>query len=136
LSSTFILRIFKEWKWSFKKTSKKQIYKYSTKNIIRYFNFIKKIQTLDMHKLKYLDESHFESKGLQRQKGISPKGERCIVIDREIRKETFSLTLLSSIDPETENMIYLDMRRNSNTAVDFFNCIKEFVRIGNYLFLF
>ena len=89
-------------------------------------NSIKKIE---MKKLKYLDESHFISKALQRTKGISKVGERCIVVDRETKKETFSVTLLSSIDPETIH-INLSMRKESNTALDFLETIKAFVEIG------
>jgi hypothetical protein len=89
-----------------------------------------------MKKLKYLDEAHFESKGLQRAQGVAPIGEKCIVVDRETKKERFSVTLLTSIDVETQNHIFLDMRKESNTAEDFLECIKKFIEIGINIFFF
>ncbi len=135
LSTTFIKKIFKQWKWSFKKASKKQVNKYTQANIITYFRFGLFLDGVENWKLKYLDESHFESSSLQRKKGISPRGEKCIAIDRELKKESFSVTLLTSMNEEDPYHIFLDMRKESNTACDFFQTIKKFISIGKILIL-
>ena len=67
---------------------------------------------------------------MQRCKGISPIGEKCIVIDRETKKQRFSLTLLTSINPEDENHFFISMRKESNTAQDFLSCLKTFIEMG------
>ena len=75
-----------------------------------------------------MDECHFESRKLQRAKVISPIGQRAIILDKEKKKENFSITLLTSIVATNCN---LSMRKGSNTGEDFLQCIKDFIHIGN-----
>lgn len=59
----FFSRLFKSWRWSFKRPQAKQTHKYSIPNIIHYVEFLLFARTVPWEKLKFLDEAHFISKG-------------------------------------------------------------------------
>jgi hypothetical protein len=64
VNTTFISRIFKSWRWSFKSASpEQQLLKYTQANIEYYIEFVNSIQSIPWRNLKFLDESHFKSKG-------------------------------------------------------------------------
>ena len=63
VSKEFVRKIFKEWKWSWKIPTYKQIAKFSKKNLETYRLFIDWINLQDLSRVKFLDECHFVSKG-------------------------------------------------------------------------
>ena len=59
---SWIKRVFREWQYSHKRFYYVQIHKMTQKNILRYIDHIFGIVEIDPEKLKYLDESRFETK--------------------------------------------------------------------------
>ena len=64
VNDQFIRRIFKGWRWSWKKSDAKQPQKYSLGNINYSIDYNLWVRTVPFQKLKFLDESHFNSKGM------------------------------------------------------------------------
>jgi len=56
-----ICKIFKSWRWSFKKPHRKQFNKYKLENLTYYGEFLFSVQFIPWEKLKFCDESHFVS---------------------------------------------------------------------------
>lgn len=64
LEESYIRRIFKSWRWSWKKPIRKQFHKYSSSNLRYYGDFLSFILGFpDWTKLKFIDEVHFVGKG-------------------------------------------------------------------------
>ena len=63
LHTTYIYRLFKLWGWTRKAPILKQFNKYSGDNTAYYLRYVTGLRCLDPRKIKYLDESHFISKG-------------------------------------------------------------------------
>lgn len=63
LSKTTLSRIFKSWHWSFKMAGVDQLNKYTPQNIAYYVGYVQEVAEIPWGKLKYIDESHFSSKG-------------------------------------------------------------------------
>ena len=59
---------------------------------------------------------------------ISPIGQRAIILDKERKKENFSITLLTSVSHS--NNCNISMRKGSNSSEDFLKCIEDFIEIG------
>ena len=57
----FVSRIFRKWRWSFKKPSIKQIHKYKPENMIYYVQFVHWVETIPWKSFKYFDETHCKS---------------------------------------------------------------------------
>ena len=64
VSLMFVSRIFKKWRWSFKKPSYEQLNKYTQENILYYATYQHCIKEIPWYRLKFADESHFNSKGI------------------------------------------------------------------------
>ena len=62
-SKQYISKVFKQWRWSWKKPVMKQIQKYTMKNIEYYYGYMYWLQSQDWTKLKFMDEVHFVAKG-------------------------------------------------------------------------
>jgi len=131
VNEMYISRTFKEWRWSFKKASHEQLQKYTQSNISYYLQFVSSIQSIPWCKLKFLDESHFKSKDLLRDHVLGPINRPSVrPITNVSLDETFSVTLLTSLNPELEEPLALDIRENSNTADDFLNIVMYFLEAG------
>jgi len=63
VSKSYLQRLFKKWRWSWKKPGKVQIQKYTHENMKYYFEWIIGIQGIPWKRLKFLDEAHCVSKG-------------------------------------------------------------------------
>ena len=62
-SKEYVRKIFKAWRWSWKRPLYHQIQKYSIKNLDYYGNFLTWISTIsNWNSLKFMDEVHFVSK--------------------------------------------------------------------------
>ncbi len=59
----FLSRIFKKWRWSFKRPSVKQWHKYKPENLIYYSKYVHAIKDIPWCKLKYFDETHCRPRG-------------------------------------------------------------------------
>jgi hypothetical protein len=63
VSRSWLSRMFRRWRWSFKKISHKHIRKFTPQNIQYYGLYLINIRTIPMHNIKYIDESSFDSRG-------------------------------------------------------------------------
>jgi len=71
-SKEFVRAIFKEWRWSWKKPSNKQLQKYTQENLKRYADYVEWISEQDLRKLKFADEVHFVSNSVSRRRVLGP----------------------------------------------------------------
>lgn len=139
MSRDTIRRRFKHWKLSYKKVQYKQIAKYTYINMQKYFNHLlympQLVQTKGLLRIKYLDEVHFVSKDLERNKGFSLLGERLIVTRGTCLTETYSMTLITSLDHLVP--FACNLRVGSNTQFDFSlfigECIKNKILIDGHI---
>jgi len=123
ISLSEICKIFKSWRWSFKKPHRKQFNKYKLDNLLYYREFKYYINFIPWAKLKFCDESHFKSKDLCRNQAISPIGETLDIPSSDMNDETFTMTLLTTLDPQSALPFEFDLRVGSNTQWDFLNFV-------------
>jgi len=138
ISQTTIRRIFTSWRWSWKTPQYKQLHKYTAQNIDYYFRFGIWIRTLDASKCKFIDESHFVSKNLSRNRALGPTGEAVVLLREASLTESFTLTLITDFANQ-EQPVYVSIQENSNTQFGFLRVILEALECsklkrGDYLF--
>lgn len=63
ISRDWISRMFKRWRWSFKKISHKHIRKFLWPNIYYYAHYLVHVQNMQMGRIKFVDEASFSSRG-------------------------------------------------------------------------
>lgn len=61
VSKTYITRVLQSWNWSFKVPTRVNIQKFTLENIEYYFNYYAWSKQQEFSKLKFCDESHFNS---------------------------------------------------------------------------
>lgn len=125
----FVLRIFKNWRWSWKKPAVQHVQKYTRENIAYYARWVILIPHIPFAQLKFCDESHFVSRQLHRDSSVSPVGVRPYLHDAADLAESFSLTLLLDLSNET-NPFFVDLRAGSNTEFDFLAFVRAAVAAG------
>jgi len=118
-----ISRVFASWRWSFKKPNRKQFNKYKSQNMTYYIAVKHYLQNIPWVKLKFIDESHFKSADLQRNKALGPKGQAVEVTSGSMNDETFSMTLMTTLDPNAPSPIVATLRTNSNCQWDFLDFV-------------
>lgn len=135
VTTATISRYFDNLGWSYHNEEHKQKLKYTKENIERYFNHVLAmpdiIAEVSMKKVKYLDEVHYVTKTLHKQKGIGPRGKRIVLpVDCDL-SESYSMTLLTN--PNDEKIPYAaNLRKGSNTQYDFCLFVCHCIR-GGYL---
>jgi len=137
-SKEYIRKIFKAWRWSFKKPCYKQLAKYSDQNVKNYFSFLIWLKDKDYSKLKFMDEVHFVSKDVSRRRALGPLGVNIILIRNEHFAETYSFSCLTNLAGSERETIYISGRTDSNTQIDFIkfivSCLESRYLIpGDYL---
>jgi len=138
VSASWISRQFTKWRWSFQKPDVKQIYKYTPRNLNHYFDYIIWQSKIPWKHLKFIDEAHFSSRDLLRQKAISRIGVTPVVINPFSLDERCSLTLMTSLDSSLPFPFILDKPRESNDQWDFadfvtYLCDYGFLVAGDFL---
>lgn len=132
VSTSFVAHIFRGWRWSWQKPCVQQLQKYTPLNICYYAQFISIIPCLPPIRLKFLDEAHFVSRHLQRNRIISPTGSTPFLRTTSEISDSFSLTLLTDLsDPDIP--FFIDMRANSNTEWDYASFISAALAAGRLL---
>jgi len=139
ISKMYVSRLFKSWRWSFKKPERKQILKYTKANLLYYGSYITSVNDINWNKLKFLDEAHFVSKDLHKVKAIGPKGERTHIVVNDGLNTSCSITVLTSLSDPKKPLI-CTIRNDSNSQYDFNDfilyCIKyNHLQDGDYLIL-
>lgn len=99
-SREYVWVIFEDWKWSWKRPSYQQAAKYTQKNIQYYYAYLAWLSTKDLKTVKFCDEVHFVAKDVSRRRGLGPSWAAVIVIRDGKFDETYSITCLTSLDPE------------------------------------
>jgi len=133
VTKKYISRIFKSWRWSMKTASYKQINKYTWKNICLYGCFLYWVQSADLTRLKFLDEGHFVSRELVRQKARGPINEPVVATSSEALDESYSLTILCHFRQHASSLrlpVYAHIRKESNNQWDFFKFIVSAIWEG------
>jgi hypothetical protein len=102
--------------------------KFSDENIEYYFQFLFFIQEIDLIKVLYLDESHFDSRQAKIRFGRSRGGERSVVTNNAKIDETLSLTLICSLNSSAP--YFFTTREDSNTQLDFLQFILDVLENG------
>ncbi len=76
VTTAWVVRVLARWNYSRKKVQHTQAKKFTVINVCRYIDHVLATPNLDPTKLKYLDESRFETRRVRRQYGYSPRGAR------------------------------------------------------------
>lgn len=63
VSQKWVRRLFDDWRWSWKVPTVVQLHKFSDENIERYINYVVFVAGIAIHRLKFVDEVHFISRG-------------------------------------------------------------------------
>ncbi len=107
--------------------------KFSDENIIRYGEYLLAIAEVDPKRVKYLDECHFVSSSLHRQRALGPVGNRVFVIDDNQMDGNlrFTLTLCTSIQ-SPDNMFWVRATTEKNNAANFGAIVLEMLQ-ANFL---
>ena len=92
---SWVVRAFKRWKYSRKKVYHIQKRKFSTLNVCRYLDHVMAIPHLDPLKLKFLDESRFETRRVRRSHGYSAIGRTIHSSTGDDHRQSYTVTLVS-----------------------------------------
>jgi len=120
----FISRILRSWRWSWKIPVRFHLYKYTKDNIDRYMHWVHWIQDIPWDRLKFLDEAHFIGRKLYRNYCLAPIGQRVVVPKADPLQESYSLTLLISLNKKPYPFIF-NIRTESNNQVDFLQFVRQ-----------
>ena len=63
VSRSWLSRMLHRWRWSFKNINHKHVRKFTTHNIMYYGNYLINIQSIPLHRIKFIDEASFSSRG-------------------------------------------------------------------------
>lgn len=100
VSHSTLSKLFRSWRWSWKKPEFKQLHKYTPKNIEYYATYLTSIREIPLHKLKFADECHLVSRQLFQQKALGPVGKTTTLIRSGDLAYSCTLTLCTSLDGE------------------------------------
>jgi len=113
--------------------------KWENKNMIRYANHLAWIKTVDLKKVKFMDESHFDGRGTKIRRGRGLRNTRINYTNYTNLNETISISLLLCID-HYDTPFFVSGRSNSNNQIDFLkfllDCLEnKYLQNGDYLVL-
>lgn len=132
VTNATISRYFTQIGWSYHCVEHKQRLKYTQENLMRYLHHIIAMPDIarqkGLEKIKYLDEVHFVSKQMQKQKGIGPRGRRIVVRSNCSLTENYSMTLMTNL--QQDSPYNASLRAGSNTQYDFSLFICRCIRSG------
>lgn len=125
----FVLHIFKNWCWSWKKPVVQHVQKYTPENITYYTCWVTLVPLIPITQLKFCDESHFMSRQLHHNLSVSPIGVHPYLHNATNLMESFSLTLLLNLS-NTTNPFFINLHAGSNTELDFLAFVHAVVAAG------
>ncbi len=108
--------------WSWKKPTDLQVLKFSLDNLVYYFVWLYTIYEIPWLHLKFLDESHFNTRSLRRNKVVGPIGQRTGLVQIDEVNESYSLTLLIDL-AFPDNPFFISLRTNTNSEQDYLDFI-------------
>jgi len=62
ITRSWVCRMYKRWRWTFKNTSQKHIHKYLWSNLVLYGRYLVYIRSIQQRRIKFMDESSFSSR--------------------------------------------------------------------------
>ena len=92
---SWVTRAFKRWRYSRKKVYHVQRRKFTLLNVCRYLDHVMSVPHLDPTKLKYLDESRFETRRVRRSHGYSAVGQRIHSSTGDDHRQSYTVTLVT-----------------------------------------
>ena len=92
----WVVRTLSRWHYSRKKVAHIQKRKFTLLNMCRYVDHVLAIPRYDPAKLKFLDESRFETRRVRRRYGYSPVGQPIARVATDDYRESFTFTLVST----------------------------------------
>ena len=96
VTPSWVTRAFKRWRYSRKKVYHIQRRKFTVLNVCRYLDHVMATPHLDPTKLKYLDESRFETRRVRRSHGYSARGRRIYSSAGDDYRQSYTVTLVRS----------------------------------------
>jgi len=132
VSESWITRKLQKWKWSFKVASYRQIQKFTMENITYYGVYLTNICRIPFLKLKFLDESRFVSRRLQRRRGIAPIGQRLRVVNGQPLVESYSLIIMTTLSGHTP-IAFSEPTSATTNGIDFLTFVLYLLENGQYL---
>jgi len=130
IAENWIKRTFHRWGWSCKHPRYKQINKFTMDNMLYTGHFLWEVRGRSPIQLKYLDESHFDSKELRPSRGWSESGRRLAVPSAASISERYSITAVTTLVDPNEPVVISNLREVSNTALDFLSTVQELIEYG------
>lgn len=91
---SWVVRVLSRWNYSRKKVYHIQAKKFTTLNVCRYIDHVFAIPWLDPTKVKFLDESRFETRRVRRGYGYSSRGRVITDTTGDDYRESISFTLV------------------------------------------
>jgi len=105
VSPSFVKRIFRNWRWSWKKPTIQHINKYTPENVRYYERWVSLVPLLPFDGLKFCDESHFVSRHLHRNRVVGPINAQQYLHNAADIADSFSLTLLLDLSPLAQPLL-------------------------------
>jgi len=134
INSMFVSRLFARWGFTRKKKLRKQIGKFHLNNLIYYAEFLVEVKKIPWSRLKFLDESSFNSRDIRRHMSYGLKGHAQLVPDKEsiqrADSETYTVTLLTSLANNNAPFAFY-MKEGTNNQWDFLEQIADFIELGD-----
>lgn len=62
ITRTWVCRMYKRWRWTFKNTSQKHIHKFMWANLVLYGRYLVYIRNIQQGRIKFMDEASFSSR--------------------------------------------------------------------------
>jgi len=129
-------KMFKQMRWSWRIPTRVQLNKFNRKNLEQYAHYVHCVQDIPWDKLKFADEAHVVEKQVNKRKVLGVVGNRTWVTDRSLHGKSFSMTILTALDPQLP--VVFDFREESNSQWDFVNfvvfCLTSgYLTAGDYL---
>jgi len=113
-----VKKLLHSWNWSWKIPTQFQIQKYSSENLIRYYNYVYWFHNTPWNKIKFLDEVHFQSSHLVARKTLGAINERVVRVSHASLDERYTATVL--LTPQRfDKPLEFFIRKDSNTQWDF-----------------
>jgi len=112
---------------TWKRAQYKQINKFTAANINYTLHYLLTATALPHRILKFLDESHFNSRDLRRERGVSERGRPLILVSNQSISESYSVTAVTSLSDPLHPVVVPDVRTGSNSAIDFLHAVFDLI---------
>jgi len=121
--------------WSWKIPVRFQLQKYTPHNLHRYLDYVTALQTIDITKLRFLDEAHFVSKQLTTGKVLGLVNHRVWMKQNTLHEKNGTLTILTSLTQQPVVCTYTTANNTQFSFLDFVVqcCVDGDLNDGDFL---